>query len=56
MTIMYGKITTTIKVRQVKATGPTALCHEMEKIRLETSRAEHAGTVDSCLEGRDGEA
>ena len=40
MTITYDKITATIKVQHEKAAGPTALCKEIERVRLDASRAE----------------
>ena len=40
LTIGYGEITATIKVQHEKAAEPTALCKEIERVRLETSRAE----------------
>ena len=40
MTIHYGEITAMIKVQHEKAAGPTALCKEIERVRLDASRAE----------------
>ena len=40
VTIEYGEITATIKVQHEKAAGPTALCKEVERVRLDTLRAE----------------
>ena len=40
VTIKYGKITVMIRVQHEKAAGPTALCKEMDKVRLDTLCAE----------------
>ena len=40
VTIGHGSLTAMIKVQHKNAAGPTALCKEMEKVRLNTLRAE----------------
>ena len=51
--IEYGEITATIKVHHEKAARLTALCKEMERVRLDTLRAEQER--QTCRGGRDGE-
>ena len=51
--IKYGEITATIKVQREKAAGPTALCKEMERVRLDTLRAEQkrqTAAVEAAME------
>ena len=43
VTIEYGEITATIKVQHEKVAGLTTLCKKMERVRLDTLRAEQEG-------------
>ena len=40
VTIEYDEVAAVIRVQDEKAAGPTALCKEMERVRLDKSRAE----------------